>query len=267
MAWALTDNHDHCGMYGQGLVQRQAPAGPGRRKRTPMILECSQCRTRYLVPDSAVGPDGRTVRCAACKHSWFQPGNVLDLVARAEAGPVIVPPPPPPPPPPDVEIAPPGTAPSYDAFAHEPPFRPRRNPARRWTMAAFGAGIAMMIGAGAILWGGAPGLAKQFGLNVGPTATPLVIVSNPVERRYLENGSQMFAISGKVSNPTNERQHVPDIAVELRDAQSRVIYGWTIRPEVTTLAPHASVEFNSAKLDLPVNSKNLVLSFSSEAAS
>src|SRR3954467_2900378 len=105
-----------------------------------MILECSQCRTRYLVPDSAVGPDGRTVRCAACKHSWFQPGNVLDLVARAEAGAPIAPiaaapPPPPPPPSPDVVIAPPGSAPSYEDFTHQPPARVRRNPARRWTMA------------------------------------------------------------------------------------------------------------------------------------
>ena len=49
-----------------------------------MILECSQCRTRYLVPDSAIGPDGRTVRCASCKHSWHQaPAAVLDLTNRA----------------------------------------------------------------------------------------------------------------------------------------------------------------------------------------
>jgi len=231
-----------------------------------MILECSQCRTRYLVPDSAVGPDGRTVRCAACKHSWFQPGTILDLVARAEAEPAIAPPPPPPPPP-DVEIAPPGTAPSYDSFTQEPPFRPRRNPARRWTMAAFAAGIAMMIGAGAILWGGAPGLAKQFGLRLGPEETPLKIINNPIDRRDLDNGSQMFAISGKVVNPTNTRQHVPDIRVELKDAQNRVVYGWTIRPEATTLAPRGHVDFNSAKLDVPVNSRNLVLSFSSDSES
>jgi len=232
-----------------------------------MILECSQCRTRYLVPDSAVGPDGRTVRCAACKHSWFQPGTILDLVARAEAEPAIAPPPPSPPPAPDVEIAPPGTAPSYESFAPEPPFRPRRNPARRWTMAAFAAGIAMMIGAGAILWGGAPGLAKQFGLRLGPEETPLKIINNPIDRRDLDNGSQMFAISGKVVNPTNTRQHVPDIRVELKDAQNRVVYGWTIRPEATTLAPRGHVDFNSAKLDVPVNSRNLVLSFSSDSES
>lgn len=54
-----------------------------------MIIACPACATRYVVPDSAIGVDGRTVRCAKCRHDWFQEGPAF-----------TAPPPPPPAPPP-----------------------------------------------------------------------------------------------------------------------------------------------------------------------
>lgn len=42
-----------------------------------MIISCPACATRYVVPDSAIGLEGRTVRCAKCKHSWYQDGPEL----------------------------------------------------------------------------------------------------------------------------------------------------------------------------------------------
>ena len=252
-----------------------------------MILECTNCRTRYVVPDSAIGPDGRMVRCAACRHSWFQASAVaapLDLVARAEA--LVTPPAPAPAPapissqatapvvaepvsepvaPPDApvrEIAYPTGDNDFDAFAHEPPVRARRNRARRWTIVAVASGRAMLIGVAAMLFAGDNSLAAQLGIPIAPQETPLRLTYNPIERRDLANGSEMFAISGKVTNPTDTRQPVPDIRAELRDAQGRLVYSWTIRPEATALPPRGAIEFNSAKLDVPVNSQKLVLSFS-----
>lgn len=57
-----------------------------------MIIACPACSTRYVVPDNAIGVDGRTVRCAKCKHSWFQEGaSAEDVVGSAKANPAAAP--------------------------------------------------------------------------------------------------------------------------------------------------------------------------------
>ena len=37
-----------------------------------MILTCPQCETRFVVPDTAIPPGGRSVRCAKCQAKWHQ---------------------------------------------------------------------------------------------------------------------------------------------------------------------------------------------------
>lgn len=49
-----------------------------------MIIACPACATRYVVPDSAIGVEGRTVRCAKCRHSWFQDGPALEPAGQAD---------------------------------------------------------------------------------------------------------------------------------------------------------------------------------------
>lgn len=49
-----------------------------------MIIACPACFTRYVVPDSAIGIEGRTVRCAKCRHSWFQDGPRIEAPVTAE---------------------------------------------------------------------------------------------------------------------------------------------------------------------------------------
>jgi len=48
-----------------------------------MLIVCPNCATSYMIDQAAVGPDGRTVRCARCKTTWHAggPEPVSDVTA------------------------------------------------------------------------------------------------------------------------------------------------------------------------------------------
>lgn len=37
-----------------------------------MLISCPNCATNFSVPDSALGANGRTLKCAKCGHKWHQ---------------------------------------------------------------------------------------------------------------------------------------------------------------------------------------------------
>lgn len=259
-----------------------------------MILVCPQCATRYIVPDSAIGLNGRSVRCAACKHSWFQEGLALPPreEAMAEAAPVAAPaansaeaptPPPaaaapaapaPPPPVMDYERRPEPGAPEAEvrgapasSFAHEPPFRPRRNPARMWTAAAMTFALVMLAGGGALYYFGIPGWVVNAGLMTeGGEPELLLDMPRKPERRQLPSGDEYFAFSGRIVNASDKVQSVPPIIVEMRDDRDRLVFGWTIRPPVKQLGPGDQASFHESRIDIPRNARNLTLTFSNGGA-
>lgn len=139
------------------------------------------------------------------------------------------------------------------SFAYEPPFKPRRNRAKMWLIAAILFAMVAVGAIAAVAWYGLPNWVP-LARNTFAEGRPDLVLDFPAnrqDRRTLPNGAEFFGASGTITNIGKVRRSVPVLLIVLRDERDRIVYSWEAVPAKRQLAPGESVTINEAVTDVP----------------
>lgn len=203
-----------------------------------MILTCPACATSYFVPDAAIGPNGRRVRCKSCGHDWHAVSEdaPLDLAEVAAA----------------VAPASPLDAPLNEEPAAPPPlpqaFRAREQERRRAREAvrqglAWGLLIVLIMSVlvSAYIWRDSivarvPGLATAYKA-VGIHTNAVGLEFEAENARYAAHDTSRVVVSGAVRNIRDYEIVAPPIRISILDNAGREIDHKIIRIDGPPVLP------------------------------
>lgn len=154
----------------------------------------------------------------------------------------------------------PGDEPAAEPYEDFAPFYDREpvEPAkRRWPVVLL---LILLVALAAVaFWLWAPVELKQRVGLAQASASPLKVVEVSHSRQKLASGNDLFTVSGRVVNPTDQAQTVPPLTAEVLDqSKTRVVYSWIIDPPAAQLEPNGSASFNSAEMGVPEEAKGFL---------
>jgi predicted Zn finger-like uncharacterized protein len=257
-----------------------------------MQIVCPNCQTSYGVTPTALGPEGRNVRCAKCKQVWHaRPEEALHphglaaaepAEARGEAAeqtaedwpeseaPHVESP----------SLAPGGAeaGANWSAEASRSEVTDNDEPrARRWRPGRISAsrphfglstGVAAMAAliAGLIIWRTdvvrlLPQTAAFFklaGINVNLRNLTIEDVRVSTET---VNGAPVTVIEGAVAATGFKPAEIPRLRFIVRDASGTPVYAWNTVLEPAVVNPGEKVQFKSRLASPPPNGHDLIVRF------
>lgn len=231
-----------------------------------MIISCPSCTTRYLVPDAAIGREGRRVRCAKCRHMWFaesefedvEPADLAtgdDEIIRREAADELK----------GEEPKKAGGDTNGEGIKHNLPAL-LREPTPTLIYGWIGLGIFVVALAAALVffkesisaaWPPASQLYEFFGDDNNRNSSsrslhPSEFVTKEREAELLDRGTRFdLRLRGKLTNLGTDSVSLPRIRGSLSDANSREIHSWTFRLKEDRIGPGETLEFEELIEDVP----------------
>ncbi|WP_448206368.1 zinc-ribbon domain-containing protein [Azospirillum sp. sgz302134] len=202
-----------------------------------MIITCPTCATRYTLADSAVGPQGRKVRCAKCGHTWVQTADDEPDFSLGD----------------DVtEIRQTASAPSVAKKA------PMDKVARKRALIGWGAFAAVLLALGAAgfaarglivhLWPPAALFYETIGLPVDPPGTGLQI-QNVRSEQKTDNGTPVLVVDGQIINVSDVMRTVPPVLAVSLGQDRKPVKSWTIEASPAQILPGEIATFRDIQRD------------------
>lgn len=234
-----------------------------------MILTCPACSTRYYADDGLIGPNGRSVRCAACGNTWFaeaqlvldasvggggpRPALTRDQVERMRRS----------------QTAAASAAPSSAAarFRQQQAERMRRERVRAslvtWSatgvaIAATAAGVVAVRQDVAELWPNSASAFTALGLDVNVYG--LEIMDLQVSRDF-DGATPIVIVSGEVRNIGGDDKETPPLRLTLRDDHGNPVFEIVQALPAGAIAPGAAIPFSVRLENPPLNAVDLEASF------
>lgn len=258
-----------------------------------MRIECPSCGAGFEVSSSALQPKGRTVRCAACKSTWFAEAPAL-VLADGEIEHVAASVPVPTiseedrfhheelaatGKPAEASIAVVEDAPSISPAGEAPPQPVRKTVSRYVPSAAkprkqlpLGLVTALLV---FILTFGivsresvvraAPELATLYAAVGFPVNLRGLEFHNIRTRQEIQDGITVLAIEGEVGNIANRAVELPRVRLSVLGDKGVEIYSWTALLPKSILYPHESVPFKSRLASPPAAGKEIMVRFLTRA--
>lgn len=234
-----------------------------------MLIVCPACASEYRIDAERVGTGGRSVRCAACRETWFISADevvaaMFDEMAGDEESAAA---PPPPEPPPPAEEAAPRPASARPVKRGKP-----KRPARRLSPAlaaclVFAAALPLALLGRVTVVRAMPqtaGLFARIGLPVNLRGIDLADVA---AFQVAADGSNpaRLVVEGDLVAVARERVAVPPIEVEVRDAEGQPLYRWSVPGPRAALEPGERARFKASLSAPPEKGRRIEVRFSDAA--
>ncbi|HRK24110.1 MAG TPA: DUF3426 domain-containing protein [Beijerinckiaceae bacterium] len=224
-----------------------------------LLIKCPACAASYELPESSFGPEGRKVRCTACRTLWLARPAGSEEPAEPAAEAIE-----------ETEGATP--VPQMMPVERPRPWHQRIRPAGQTSsfrrplviVAALAACLVVAVGLRKSIVERLPDLGRvyaAFGLPVNLSGLALRQIKGGLVQ---EGNVELLVVQGEIVNVSPLPRPVPRLKFALMDAKGHEIYSWTAQPDTKDLQPGTMQSFRRRLASPPPEAVEVLVRFASK---